>query len=308
MTNMYIPTAIAFCLFASSPAAPSVGSGDRPAAKAEALASALSVLQKSQKPEELESAANSLANMRSGEATKLLTGFLEDPGFVRRLDSDADYKYHLFDLRVGHVLTTMAKASTPETQQAFLDLLNSKEFRLNSVRPVLLINACEFIHKPRPELLSQLDHLADQPGGYVDTVCHALAQMRKPEASALIEARIRSARYSTATKKSWFTEFLITVRDDSAILPIYRHLLESGNKDDELINMAVLSLFDYRRREWYPIDYPAPSPPDRHQASSEALQELLKIADIALVVRLPADTRQAVEAERAAIVKILAGR
>src|SRR5688572_24401228 len=74
-----------------------------------------------------------------------------------------------------------------------------------------------------------------------------LAKMRSPAASERIEKLFfTSQTASQAQKKQWFTFYLLNVRNDPAIVGLYKSLLTKGIEDDVLRNTAVQTVFDYK--------------------------------------------------------------
>jgi len=265
----------------------------------------LKVLQSSTNPEELEAACLTICRTADASSLDLLLSFLEDNSFYYRLDSLDDYTFKKArELRLSRIVQAIGKLPPPLANPALVRLSNHKEFLSNSARKLAVIEACGSVRSPSVPLLDFLDALAGAEEGWEpNAAVRVLAEMRSPAACNRIEKVFFSTKDS---RRNWFTHYLIQVRDDFAIVVLYRRLLVRGIQDASLRNLAVQTLFDYRLEDWYDVSKPRlPKPPPRREAAPESLRELLKIADLSLKLDLTPDTRESVLNGRKEIEPIL---
>jgi HEAT repeat protein len=302
----FLSLALAFSTLALGQPALVPGSEGRKDPAAE-LAAALEVLRRTQDPQGLEKAALAVARSKPPEALPRLVNYLLDPVFLCRMDAERDYKkYYGFQRSIQRVLKAIGEQDTAEADKALMRLANDENFMAVGEREASIIRAAGEIRHPSRRLLAFLDQKATPEEWTKYIAIEALARMRSPDACALIEKRLALPDYEAQTKVCWFIDGLLPVRDSPAIVGLYRRVLEKGVTDEKLRNRIVQSLFDYRPRDWAEGRIacggdPQPGPPPRKEASTDALQELLKIADIALNLDLWKETREGVVRERGEI-------
>ena len=137
--------------------------------------------------------------------------------------------------------------------------------------------------------------------------------MRSTAAYGRLEKHFLGNEFSIGNKRGWFTEKIILIRNDEAIVSFYEKLLRSEIKDDYLRNIIIQTLFDYRPKdkEWFPYplgdsidEYPR-SPPPYREASTEVLQKILKIAKYSEMLKINEKTRGSIAKGRKEIERIL---
>lgn len=274
----------------------------QPATAKPAREQALALLRTSRDPATLRDAAIAFSQTPTDADVKILLGFLTDPAFLTRLDPPQG----LWDLRLTDVLRCIGRLPQRQANSALLQLAKHAEFMSHLGRVLSLLDGLAEIRDPSDTLLDFLEKPATpepwQAEMIVDSGFQVLSKMRSPAACRRIDKRYFSSGHLHST---WFTWYLLLLRDDPAIVAMYHTLLSRGVQDEKLRNLIVESLFGYRR-EWYPRTlHPVPRPPPRREASPEGLTELLRVADLTDKLRLSEDTKAAVRKARAEIDEIL---
>jgi len=303
-----IPQVVLSCLLAAVTV--SCGEKSTPNEKEDTvdLKATLSILRDSKDPAQLEAAAVSLCKAKAAEALRNLVPILRDAKFLQRLDSEQDYEDHEDQLRIRSVLQAMGRSPSSQAVQALEEISEDKGFIGDLARLEALIDACGLLEKPSPKLLTFLDSQA-QPGGVMtNRVTGTLARIGSAEACQLIEKRLLSKDYDQSFKVSCFTEDLIEYRNRPGVVGLYKRFLRSDALGPKLREIVVLTLFDYRRLEWYKTAHNAPVAPPRGDASTGVLTEVLECADLALKLDVPQEVKERVKVARKEIEDILAGR
>ncbi len=262
-------------------------------------------LRTSKDPQRLQDAAVFLCQKGPPCSVARVARLLTDPDFLTRLDADRSYKWATHTLRMRRVVGAVGERGDAEAEQALVMLAYDKEFTAHPVRRKALIEAAGNVRAPSDKLLAWLD--TSPVPGTDGGVPAALARMRSPKACAVLEKWIRVPGNN---KIGWFISGILPVRDDPAILGLYRRVLTKGVRDSRLRKYVVLSLFHYDR-EWYggpALTYDRPQPPSWKRSPSASLREVLSLADLALKLDLDEPTKAKVRATKAEIGAILARR
>lgn len=272
------------------------------------LKEAVAIMEKSKDQDQLLKAALALAQSKDPKALDSLVEFLKQPAFLLRLDSKDDYDFRYSKLRIEKVLAAIAKIGTQKAEEALIVLGKDQGFFKGpgwDKRMRLLVNSTSEIRNPSEKLLDFLDSLDKFDDSLWNSIVKALARMRSSEASKRVVKRFSSREFDVGDKLG-FCLVMLTLRDDPTILPVFRKLLSSEIKEEELRERIVLTLFDYRPRDWFsPSSVNPPKPPPREQASAEVLKELLELAELALKFGVSDDAKQSVQKAQKEIKEIL---
>jgi hypothetical protein len=149
-----------------------------------------------------------------------------------------------------------------------------------AVRADLLIEACAVIRPAPPEVVRFWDNHSQPDDGFSHLTIKAVVDNGSAPALVLLEKKMADSKHSEEDKTAWMRSRILTHRNDLPLLQTCERLLTAGLPAG-LRPSLVEVLFDYRPAEWFS---PAASfnPPDRRQASPEALAQLRKIGQLAL--------------------------
>jgi hypothetical protein len=265
----------------------------------------LPILIGSKRPDELGDALNALVREKSSGALDHWVKFMQDPRFLQRLDPDPRYPFRRE--RLERVLEPIARLPAAKANQMLLNLSVDKGILEEPERLDALMRSCGHVRQPSDKLLDFLDQQAVPDSWQANGIVAILARMRSDAACRRIEKRFLAPETEYGRKFAWLTHELLEVRNDRAIVALLGRLLKASAKDAELRDLVVLATFDYRPTEWYDVRrLPIyPKPPARNEASTEALDDLVRIADDVLTMDLSVDVKESVQAERKAIQAIL---
>lgn len=275
--------------------------------KAVDLDKAALILQKSRQPEELESTAIALCRSADSKALDVVAAKLLDPDFLARIDPKGDYESFETQRRTTAVVKALGRAGTAKADELLLQLIDNKPFVSNHYRLDGIIDAAGFIKHPSKRLLEFVSSKAYPGSAFTGTAISTFARIGLFSTHSEIEKRLTSLDYDIVYKLSWLSNDLLPLRNEPPIVKLYGRLLTIDLKDPRLRNRVVQTLFDYRPREWYgQVDEGNdPKPPPRKEASTDVLQDLLKISEHALKLDITKDTRQSVEMAKKEIAGIL---
>ncbi|MGK3964570.1 hypothetical protein WMF38_10385 [Sorangium sp. So ce118] len=263
------------------------------------------VLETSRDPKELLAAA--LATARSDQPAdhEVLRQHLQRDEFLRRLDSEQDYKEAArFWLRVSRVLEALGSNPLPSAHKALLTLTADKVFLAEGERIIALIQAGAKVRPAPAELVKFWDAHSQPEDGFTPTTITALVTNGSAPALALLETKLADPGHEDDDKLAWMRSDMLAHRNDLPLLERCERMLK-GSLPRALRPSLVEVLFDYRPGEWFS---PATvvSAPDLRKATPEALAELLKIGELALKsVPLSATQKKAVELRVEEIKKLL---
>jgi len=265
----------------------------------------LRILKTSSDRAKLKNALLFLWNSKLGTDESILVSFLQDEEFLGRLDSESAYDFKSGDLGIREVLLSLGRPPNKRLECVILELGASKAFLNNYHRRSVLFEASENVREPSKRLLDLLDALVKANQELLFEHIEALCKMGSKEACSRIQSQFYSA--GLIRKNNWFKVHLLTVRNDEAIVDVYKQLLENGIDDNDLRNDIIQSLFSYHPWEWYHNFYNGknPKPPSRLNASSKVLQELKVIAEHSVKLEITAKTRKGVLAAHEEIEAIL---
>lgn len=264
---------------------------------------AVEVLKNATDTRELEKEALWLASADDPKAKEFLAKHLQDPDFLKRLQSDQD-EYVRY-LRVFHILRSIAH-NDASAEDLFLQLAQDKHFIKDFPRERALIDAAGFIRQPSAKMLGYLESLF---GRYPSLVLEALARIGTEEAAVIAEKGFQAA---TDNYRLSYCNPLIQGRNSPAIFKLYQRLIAADYKNPQVKDRLVQTLFEYRDARWYKdevaTDVAHDDPPPRQGASTEVLHNLLKYSDQVLKMKLSDETKQGVMKARQEIEEILKSR
>jgi hypothetical protein len=260
---------------------------------------AVDVLKTSRDHAYLEKAAMVLIRSQDPADIDKLLPFLTDADFLQRVDLADDYKYSR-PLRINRILRETAKHHPTKAEAILLKLADDKTFASQSARLYGILVAMRFIKNPTPKLLAFLEKTGSTRGSSLARFAiDALVSLSTPESARLVERYFLSPDIPADEKTIQVLWSLIFVRHNPDILDLYGRLFQANLKDASLREILVLSLFDYRLEEWYPTHLePANDPPMIKDAAPEVLKQLQKLADLALKVDVPDETKNVVRKAR----------
>lgn len=210
--------------------------------------------------------------------------------------------------RIENIFTALAESPT-RGEDALLSLGRDKGLMDRRVLNDGLCRAARLVKKPSAAFLTFLDEEMRRERTSPGTIVHALTVYGTPAAARILARHFASKEFDSTQKAGWLHRDLLTVRTRPAFFAIFKQAIMANAEDADLRKCLVETLFDYRPDLWYG-DYVTdpPKPPAWADASTEVLQEVVKLADVAMKQDLPKDVKQAVRTTREEIEGILAKR
>jgi len=248
------------------------------------------VLQTSDNPQALASAACALAKSERPEDHQRLLNLLRSPSFLGRLDSEQDYAKPSDKLRLWRVLKFLADNRAPSAHQVLAQLAAHPAFTENWSRADLLIMAAPSVRPLPPALVKFLDDHCQPGDGFMNLTIESLAANGSPPAVQLLEKKLTAPGFEDDDKIAWMHGAIHAHRNDAPLLEVCERILAGERLPANLRPVLVESLFDHRQEEWYGPDNLYPLPP-LERASPEARRRLRTIGQHALA-KVPLDARQ----------------
>ena len=251
--------------------------------------------QSSKDAKELLKMALALARSDRPEDHEALLKHLRSSDFLGRLDSESDYAAAASKrLRILRVLQALGENKAPTAHKAIVALTQDQVFLEEDERVVGLIEASAKINPPPPELIRFWDDHSQPEDGFEPVTITTLVDNGSEAAMGLLEKKMAAPEHEDDVKIAWMRSEILTHRNDLLLLQSCERMLKSGLS--QILRPHLIEvLFDYRPGEWF---RPASvsRPPDRRQASPEALKQLRKIGELALkTVTLSEEQKRAVE-------------
>lgn len=254
----------------------------------------LKVLQTSRDPKELQVAAIALARSNRPDDHRDLLSFLRASDFLDRLDSKDDYLAASSKrLRISRVLEALGKNQAPSARQVLITLSQDRVFLAEDERIISLLQESKNIRQPPAALVQFWDTYSQPDDGFTPTTITTLVENGSEPALHLLEKKMADPGHGDDDKVAWMRSRILPHRNDPMLLRSCERML-AGSLPERLRPSLVEVLFDYRPAEWY---RPATvvNPPDRRQASPEAIAEIRKIGQMALTrVQLTKQQKDAV--------------
>jgi hypothetical protein len=208
---------------------------------------------------------------------------LQTPDVLDALDTAEDYRNAgQFRLRVTQVTEALARNPAATAIEAFLALTTSDRFLARDERILGLLRTSVFIRPAPDRLVTFWDRHSRPDDGFTPTTIEVLLANGSQPALSLFEQKMADGRHDDDSKTGWLRSDVLVHRNDLLLLQGCERLLHdklSEYLQRELVNV----LFDYRPAEWYPPSA-CPSPQPLARASKEALDQLVKVAVVALTM------------------------
>jgi hypothetical protein len=251
------------------------------------------ILEVSQDPRELVSAAQELAKSTREDDHEALLEFLRSEEFLGRLDSEEEYRGPSGRLRLVRVLRALGRNKCEAARTKLVLLTQEKAFTKNWARADILIEAVAVIRPALPEVIEFWDLHCQPEDGFMSLTITALVENGSRPALALLEKKMANDGFEEDERIGWMHNNIMPHRNDVPLLESCERML-SGGLSPDLRPALVEALFDYRPNEWFGAD-PFLEPPPLKAASSEALTLLNRIGRSALKnISLTTRQRQAV--------------
>jgi len=237
--------------------------------------------------------ALALAKSFRPEDHSLLLQKLKSEEFLKKLDSEKAYEGSSNRLRLRYILQILSKNPSPSARSTLVALTQTPDFYKESARADLLIDACAEVRPAPPEVIKFWNDHSQPDDGFTHLTIDAVVENGSEPAIALLEKKMADMKHDEEDKLSWMRSSILTHRNDLVLLQACERML-GGSLSEDLRLSLVEVLFDYRP-EWFPPSVVL-KPPDRGQASPQALAQLRKIGEFALnKMNLKEDLRKKVE-------------
>ncbi len=256
--------------------------------------SPVQVLKTSKDAKELVNAALSLARSKQPADHNELLRWLRSEEFLTRLDYESDYRNTGKRTRIRRVLEALSENNSSSAHDVLVALTQSPMFIKEPVRADSLIEACVVLRPAPSEVVRFWNDHSQPDDGFTHLTVEAIVENGSEPAVALLEQKMTDPRHDDNDKISWLRSSILTHRNDLPLLRSCERML-AGALPKRLCPHLVEVLFDYRPTEWFgPAELLYP--PDRRQASAEALAQLRRLGQMALrTVALTEDQKKAVE-------------
>jgi len=253
---------------------------------------AIAVLSSSRDPNELVTAALTLARSRQRQDHQSLGNWLVAPNFLLLLDSAQEYAQTGRRLRIQRVLQALADNPAQSAKELLVSLTQSRGFLEHRTRVEYLLRACASVRPAPPEVIRFWDRYSQPDDGFSNVTMDAVISNGSAPAMQLAERKLAEEAQPEEDREHWIHCYILSHRNDPGVLQGCLQML-SGTLPARFRPMLVDALFDYRPTEWFT---PAETckPPDRAQASPEARQLLRAIAAQAHMVNLTPAQQQAI--------------
>jgi hypothetical protein len=301
---------IALTMLLAGLASSALSQSEKPESKPIEFAKAVSILKISKDQDRLLEAALAVCRSSEPKALEILLGFLQDPSFWLRLDSERD-NANASAPYLAAVVQAIGQLGTARAEEALLQLGKDKMFLQSRGRLLAAVDAAQWINKPSAKLIAFVESSAALEQGSSNGAVYVLSKLKTPEACSalvrLLEKPLLAATTGNGNRIWSLVHELFPIRNDPAVVAFYGKLFRFQGmlKDERVRNIMVQTLFDYRPMEWSSFD---PNfdlePPSRQDASTEVLKELLKLADVAGRMDLSNQTKQGVEEAKKEIAAI----
>lgn len=258
----------------------------------------IKILHRSTDPDEIRTAAQTLAASSNAEDHQALKHFLTDTTFLDRLDSPRDYQLRpAHRLRLGRVLDVLSRNPAASAKGVLVELTTKPPYNDDETpsRGDILISACATIRPAPPAVVAYWDRHAKPDDAYSPITIEAILENGSPPALALLEKKMADPGHDEESKTSWMRSSLLPRRNDLAVLRSCRRML-AGGLPEPLRAALVEVLFDYKPTEWYPPSSPVKRPA-RQLMADDAKTELRAIGEMVLEkVKLSEEQKLAVKA------------
>jgi len=223
--------------------------------------------------------ALALARSNRPEDHSLLLQRLRSDDFLKKLDSEKAYEGPSNRLRLRHILETLSKNPAPSARSALVALTQIPDFYKEPARTDLLIKVCAEVRPAPPEVIKFWDNHCQPDDGFTHLTIKATVENGSEPAISLLEKKMSDPKHDEEDKLHWMHSSILTHRNDLILLQACERMLGSSLSENLRLSLVEV-LFDYRP-EWFPPSTVL-KPPDRWQASPQALAQLRKIGEFAL--------------------------
>ncbi len=262
------------------------------------------ILQNSQNPEELEKVAESLASSSNENDLRSLESSFSNKGFLVRLDPSQGQGLEISRFR--KVLLVLGRNPNPYSTKVLLAMSEDDQIRKEVDRVDVLLEAAAAL-KPLPAERIPLFRAFGED--YFLLKLKLLVDNGSPLAIGELEQEIltKPSEVEDESVVSLMHRSFVPHRTDESLIRMAEDLLQESISS-ELRTGLFESFFDFQSRHWYgPVRVP-PEPADFNAASTTALRELLKLADMAKNAPISADLKHKVLGSQTTIKRVLEQR
>jgi len=236
----------------------------------------LDALRSSQDSEALERAAVALASSEDATSLMQLGEFLRRWDFLSRLDdlNGSDIK----TLHLREVMAALEAHPSPAVADLCLTLSRDEAFMSDDDRMDFLLETLSAV-RPMTEEVVDLFRQTNAEG-YFAFNAPLLAKNSSPLALDLFESMTTDRTVDVNRRVDTLHRSLLPYRTSLPILNIADRLLAADLEEPVAIGL-IETVFDYQSKRWFGPAIGAPKPPSWETASDEALQVVVRLADIA---------------------------
>src|SRR6185295_7136649 len=251
---------------------------------------ALDVLARSDDRELLEAAGVCLAQAGDPGAVRALGQLLAQRDFLARLDDVGDPQENM--LHLERILAAIGGNPTQHAGAILVGLARSPDFLEIDERRIPLLSALGAVRPMTGEGAAVVRQAAAE--GYYSTVIPLLIENSSPRALALLEELILDPQVDPESRASDLHSGLLPHRIEVAVLHSVERLL--AQPLEPRVERGLLeTIFEHRSREWFGPAINPPRPPPWEEASTEALRQVLHLAQRARSRGLSAELSESVE-------------
>jgi hypothetical protein len=262
------------------------------------VANAEQVLRSSTDGEALERAAISLVRSGTSSNLEVLSRFLRDPGFLRRLDPSPGLK----TLHLSKVMAALAEHPTPQVADLCLTLAEDPAYVAVDDRESFLLEIIAKL-KPMSQRAADVFQAANEQG-YFGFNARLLTANASPRALALFETMMLDKDTPVESRVECLHVAVLPHRSELPILQAADRIVSRASERGIVIGV-IESVFDFRQ-EWFGIESGISGSPAWQTASAGSLRFAAALAAKMLQRRdLTATLHNKVEHERRTIVSLL---
>jgi hypothetical protein len=258
------------------------------------MAQDTTVLMTSKNPDEVMSAATSLAGSAEVKDQSVLLGFLNVNANLAQLDTEQELSQSSpTSLRVARVMQVLMENSSPAAKGTLVGLARGGDFISRLAREELLVRALVAVRPAPPEAIKFWDAESQKKSLNLQITIPVLCDNGSEPAIRLLEKKLSDPQQEPIYRKAWMRRGVLSHRTDVPMLEGCLRMV-TGDMSPEMKVALVEALCDYKR-EWYLACLP-PKAPVRALASKEAKELTRKICEYAIdKLTLAPEQRLAVE-------------
>lgn len=228
----------------------------------------IAILQNGKDRRELKKTAIKWGKGADPDAHANLRLYLDNAGFLNRLDDAAAYDGGYTGLRLASVIRVLMLSHEPSAHDVLVGLTTAKTFLRHPSRIMLLIRALAEVRPSPPEAIQFWNRYSSADSPLLYNVVEALCINQSDPAMDLLEQKFTHLQLSDESLKRWWMHVLILPRrNDDPLLRCCLRILHSDMPMKHKLAMAE-ALFDYQPDAWY-VGCDRPDAPS-HQLASDS--------------------------------------